>query len=603
MAQPESPINPLANKAIGSAGHVHAKAPAGHARPPLEIAREALIQLATQRTPPTPDNFRELYFQIAGIAAEDSFPAKALKGIAQALPRDTPPALKLARAFEHGVDSGRWPTFKKAILAICEMQAAEPKPWAVLIRDLTSQLERHHDGLPAGHKHEALAQVLAGTNDPDLLYGRLAGLVRNWGQAPSAAIRDAKEVGPGVGEIVPGAAAVLTSLLVKVLLRGIVPLAEADESLLGEAQRVASLVAASAGTGDVHSVDGQIEALLARIDWTAEEQRAVRKALLNLLRLIVDNICELVIDDSWLHGQLTLISEAFSGPLNLRILDEVECRLRDVIEKQSHLKHELTDAQQKLKSMLAGFIAQLSAFSTSTEHYQLVLDSSAQRISQASDIGELADVVQEILRETRNTQESARRSGEELAQLREQVESANEHIVRLQRELDETSEMVRHDPLTGTLNRKGLDEALAREISRARRLGSTLSLALLDVDDFKKINDGHGHLVGDDALRHLARVVRDTLRPQDAVARYGGEEFLILLPDTELDQAEVILVRLQRELTRRYFLADADHLLITFSAGIARLNGDEDPIVAIERADKAMYEAKRTGKNRVVKAI
>ncbi|PKO81455.1 MAG: hypothetical protein CVU19_06865 [Betaproteobacteria bacterium HGW-Betaproteobacteria-13] len=137
-------------------------------------------------------------------------------------------------------------------------------------------------------------------------------------------------------------------------------------------------------------------------------------------------------------------------------------------------------------------------------------------------------------------------------------------------------------------------------MARMRRSGTSLSIALLDVDNFKQINDAHGHVVGDNALRHLARVVKETLRPQDSIARYGGEEFLILLPETEPDQAQIILVRLQRELTRRYFLAQHQHLLITFSAGIACLGDTEDPMNAIERADKAMYAAKRAGKNRVV---
>jgi len=164
------------------------------------------------------------------------------------------------------------------------------------------------------------------------------------------------------------------------------------------------------------------------------------------------------------------------------------------------------------------------------------------------------------------------------------------------------SELVRHDPLTGTLNRKGLDEALEREIARARRRGTTLSLALLDVDNFKNLNDTFGHKTGDEALRHLAEVVRSSLRPQDCVGRYGGEEFLIVLPDTDLDSANATLTRLQRELTKRYFMANNQRLLITFSAGVTRLMDDEAANVAVDRADRAMYAAKRAGKNRVLTA-
>jgi diguanylate cyclase len=123
---------------------------------------------------------------------------------------------------------------------------------------------------------------------------------------------------------------------------------------------------------------------------------------------------------------------------------------------------------------------------------------------------------------------------------------------------------------------------------------------LLDIDNFKKLNDRLGHDTGDEALLHLVKVVRENLRPQDTLARYGGEEFIILMPDTGLDEALIAMTRLQRELTKNYFLAGKEKLLITFSAGIAMLGREESAADAIKRADQAMYLAKRAGKNRVM---
>ena len=97
-------------------------------------------------------------------------------------------------------------------------------------------------------------------------------------------------------------------------------------------------------------------------------------------------------------------------------------------------------------------------------------------------------------------------------------------------------------------------------------------------------------------------MIRENVRPQDSVGRYGGEEFVVLLPDTDLDSATAALVRLQRALTKRFFLARQQKLLITFSAGVAELRAEEQPVDAIDRADKAMYLAKRSGKNRVIAA-
>lgn len=606
MTQP--PAIPVPPKAADAEPRSQGKTIGGDGTSPSEIARETLRQLAIRRVPPTPDNYRDLYAQISGIVAEDAFPARTLKAIAGALPRSSPEALRVARLFEKGVASGQWPALRQAILAICETQGSGQKQWATLIRELVAQLERHHGNLTQARKRDALNHVLSGSADPDQLYLRLGALVRSWGHNPEdddipVAATTEIVVGERGERHEHGTGSPLGPLLANLLTRGVIPFAEGDEVLAAAARELSSAVLRAPGSEELASIGGRFDQLIARMEWIGEEHRAVRQALLNLLRLIIDNIRELVIDDSWLHGQLSVISEAFSGVLDIRLLDEVEHRLRDVIEKQSHLKRQLSDAQQRLKSMLAGFIDRLSDFSAVTGDYQEVLGKGALRISKAQSIEELSDVVEEILRETHNTRESAKRSGKELSQLREEVESANQRILRLQRELDETSELVRHDPLTGALNRKGLDEALAREISRMRRLGTALSIALLDIDNFKQINDAHGHVVGDDALRHLAAIVRETLRPQDAVARYGGEEFLILLPDTDLDQANAILVRLQRELTRRFFLANTERLLITFSAGIARLGSDEDPLIAIDRADKAMYTAKRAGKNRVLNAV
>ena len=226
----------------------------------------------------------------------------------------------------------------------------------------------------------------------------------------------------------------------------------------------------------------------------------------------------------------------------------------------------------------------------------------AERVAKAEAIPELSDVIEEILQQTRVAQDSAQRSHTEINGLKDQVEMANLEIGRLQQELDQASELVRHDPLTGTLNRKGMDDALEREIARARRRETPLCVGLLDVDNFKQLNDTYGHRAGDDALKHLADVIRENVRPQDSVARYGGEEFLVLLPDTDTEDAAAALTRLQRALTKRYFLADNKKLLITFSAGVTRIGDEEEAQGAIERADRAMYLAKRAGKNRVMTA-
>jgi diguanylate cyclase len=125
---------------------------------------------------------------------------------------------------------------------------------------------------------------------------------------------------------------------------------------------------------------------------------------------------------------------------------------------------------------------------------------------------------------------------------------------------------------------------------------------MLDLDNFKKLNDTFGHAAGDGALVHLVSVIKKTLRSMDVVARYGGEEFVIIMPETCLKDAADTMTRVQRELTKHFFMADNERILITFSAGVAERHPLEQQDSLLKRADKAMYEAKNAGKNRVIAA-
>ena len=153
--------------------------------------------------------------------------------------------------------------------------------------------------------------------------------------------------------------------------------------------------------------------------------------------------------------------------------------------------------------------------------------------------------------------------------------------------LEEAKESARIDSLTSLPNRRGWDEALGRELSRARRDKTSFCVALLDLDHFKEFNDEHGHQAGDRLLRRGASAWRLALRQSDLVARYGGEEFAVLLPACGLDEAMEVIERL-REATPEGQ---------TVSAGVAQWNGYEAEEVLIDRADLALYKAKREGRD------
>jgi diguanylate cyclase (GGDEF)-like protein len=164
---------------------------------------------------------------------------------------------------------------------------------------------------------------------------------------------------------------------------------------------------------------------------------------------------------------------------------------------------------------------------------------------------------------------------------------------------DELAELARTDPLTGLLNRRGMAECLAREIARSRRSGLPVALGLLDLDRFKRLNDGQGHPAGDTALVEVARLLRERLRVTDVAGRWGGDEFAVVFTATPGPIAVEVVDRVRATLTHPSFRR-AGVPAVTFSAGVAALSGsaaDAERLLAL--ADSALYDVKRRGGNAV----
>lgn len=154
------------------------------------------------------------------------------------------------------------------------------------------------------------------------------------------------------------------------------------------------------------------------------------------------------------------------------------------------------------------------------------------------------------------------------------------------------------DELTGLANRRHMQDLLAEEAKRHRRLGQPLCIAVLDLDHFKRINDDHGHQGGDEALRHFARTAREALREIDVLARWGGEEFLLMMPATTAEQALTGLERLRQRLAEVPSPDALPGVRITCSAGVALHEAPATIEQTIDRADQALYRAKAEGRDR-----
>jgi diguanylate cyclase (GGDEF)-like protein len=161
----------------------------------------------------------------------------------------------------------------------------------------------------------------------------------------------------------------------------------------------------------------------------------------------------------------------------------------------------------------------------------------------------------------------------------------------------EARQLADTDALTGLHNRRMFHETLAREVARAQRYSRTLGLIVLDLDDFKQVNDTFGHLAGDAVLAEVGERLRAVARSADVPCRIGGEEFAVILPESDLPDAEAVYQRLAEAVSARPI---AEVGTVHFSAGLAELRVDDDALSFFERADRALYQAKRDGKNRAV---
>ncbi|CAG4882211.1 putative Diguanylate cyclase [Georgfuchsia toluolica] len=544
-----------------------------------EVARKTLHQLVSKRVAPTPENYCQVYREIAGI--DSATPS-------------TPPQM-------------------------------ENIAWGSVITELIKQLEARQVGWTAARKRKSLDRVLA-TPSPVVLHNRIIALIQSWSRsessigvpdlevcsfASSAPLASMEASAPEINRtaIPPADVAyefeIIASLrerFADILESVIAAQLEPDKALVAEANALAARIRQLDDRNKLPKLTRDLEKFRIHLDKRLKNDSGLRDGVLRLLSLLLDNIHELVVDDNWLQGQLALVRQVLADPDDIHLIEEAERALKEIVFKQAVLKHSLNDAKSTLKDMVSHFINQLDEMSQSTGFYHDKLKYYSKVIHETDDIATLSKVFDELRHETQQIQLDTQRSRDAIVTVRTRVEDADNKIRHLEAELVKASELVREDQLTGVLNRRGLDDAFQRELSRSKRNHSPLSIALLDLDNFKRLNDAHGHQAGDQALVHMAKLVKATVRPHDIIARYGGEEFLILLPDTRIEEAENVIKRLQRSLTKHFFLNNNERLLITFSAGVALQRPGETKESLVSRADDALYEAKRAGKNRVFTA-
>jgi diguanylate cyclase (GGDEF)-like protein len=238
------------------------------------------------------------------------------------------------------------------------------------------------------------------------------------------------------------------------------------------------------------------------------------------------------------------------------------------------------------------------------EHFRAFHETQQRQLGMESQRRIRALLARADVQQARREADTERRKRHELAyaldEARESERQKEQLLAQLRSQEATLKQLAREDGLTGIANRRWLDLQLAREVERARRFGHPLSVAMLDLDDFKAVNDTHSHLVGDEVLRAVARLLRDHTRSVDMVGRYGGDEFLLILVETPLDRAQMVCETIRAALAGHDWAGLHPGLKpVTASIGLCALVGEETPQALLAAADALLYAAKDGGKDRL----
>lgn len=580
---------------------------------PAHIAKAALRRLALEKLEPTPENYERAYRSEAGGAAVVALlperGQRLVERLAQrAFDAEASGGAAAAAEFAQAVARGRWEVAERSLQ---NSPAPDASVIAALIERIVRGMERGGRNWTHARKKDGLQRVLQGSrSDPRRLQQRLAQLVSSWetdvADAPTEGLAAAAAPTDTAGAVHADVAATVPAEAAGAWNRVLAPLGQTLQLALPAnagvphelAEALAALTLRLQAVGATPALVDELEALCRRAGQVLQHRHHLLDQLGGLCQELTASIADLAEDDSWAKGQCDAMRVKMDEGLSARGVRAVSELLRDTRERQGRVRLERARARDSLKGLINQMLSELNELGSQTGNFHDSVGRYADVIEKADSLEGLAGVVREMVEESRTVQSLVRQTQSRLQEEHRKASGLTQRVSELEEEMQRLSDEVCTDQLTQVANRRGLLQAFEAERARHERSGAPLAIGLLDIDNFKRLNDELGHGAGDEALKSLAALVAKTLRPTDVVARFGGEEFVVLLPETPMDEAQAILTRLQRTLTGGLFMHEQKQVFVTFSAGVTAYRLPEPVEAALERADRGMYEAKRAGKNR-----
>ena len=611
--------------------------------PPAQLAKAALQRLAQARLEPTPENYARAYAIEAGTepaaAAGGAVPERVQqllsKLISLALPSGT-----TRQELQTSLREQRLEELQRQVDKLLDVAgpAAQAEALAQAIERLVRGLERGGRHWTVARKKDGIFRALElSRNDSGKLIKRLTQLIASWDKDGEGSEVETDEDGGTPSQLFADSGFIETASfgdtgfrdssgfgeLSRTGLRDTPPPADTSphwQALSGELNGtvrhalrspeteatpadalIRELDAAQAelkSQGASPERAAQMSALCLRARHLLDHRRHLFDELGGLCRELSGSLVDLAEDDSWARGQAEAMNNTLAQGLSGRGVRTVSELLAGTRERQRVLRDERSKARDALKGLIQRMLSELGELGQHTDRFQSSVGRYAQAIEHADSLESLAGTVREMVEESRSVQSLVAQTQQRLTLEHDRAAALTARVDELEGELRRLSNEVHTDQLTQVANRRGLIQAFGIEQAKSERESTRVALALLDIDNFKKLNDTLGHHAGDIALKSLAERTQASLRPGDMVARYGGEEFVLMLPNTPLDEAQQVLVRLQRSLSTALFNHEGKDVFVTFSAGVTLYRPGETLEAALDRADVALYEAKHTGKNR-----